>query len=195
MAERYYPLRELLAAVNERLAALPDLDQTEFTRRTVYYYVQEGLLPRLPGLRRGPRTRYPAEFIDRLLFIRRLQSEEALSLDHIRQVLAETPPDTVRRVARGEEALRLGRFGAATARPGEQTIRLVAHEMAFEEPPASGTVQESLALDQDEYLDTQEFPAGPRASLRVGGPLTARQRRLLEQAAGLIEALLEDVDD
>ena len=34
-------------------------EETGFDRRTIAYYVQEGLLPRVG--RRGPRTRYPED--------------------------------------------------------------------------------------------------------------------------------------
>lgn len=193
MAKRYYQLQELVDAVNERLGSLPELDQTEFTRRTVYYYVQEGLLPRLPGLRRGPRTRYRAEFVDRLLFIRRLQSQEALSLDHIREVLLETPPDTIRRVANGEERLRLAHVGEATALPGEQTIALSAMA-AMESDELLYANGEEAPGDRQES-GAEEFRAGPRASLQVLGPVSARQRRQIQQAAELIETLLEEDED
>ncbi|MCK6371363.1 MAG: helix-turn-helix domain-containing protein, partial [Gammaproteobacteria bacterium] len=42
--------------------------ETGFDRRTIVYYIQQGLIER-PG-RRGPNTRYPAETLRRLQFIR-----------------------------------------------------------------------------------------------------------------------------
>lgn len=190
MDKRYFQLQELLDEVNQRLTALPDLDQTEFTKRTVYYYVQEGLLPRLPGLRRGPRTRYPAEFVDRLLFIRRLQSQEALALDHIRQVLEETPPETIRRVARGEETLRLARVGEAEPEAGEQTIMLSA-------APAAAWEDQGLEIrprlsDVREPSPEETIPAGPWAHVVVSRRLSPQERRQLQRAAALIESLLEE---
>lgn len=190
MEKRYYQLQELLDAVNQRLAGLPDIDQTEFTRRTVYYYVQEGLLPRLPGLRRGPRTRYPAEFVDRLLFIRRLQSEEALSLDHIRQVLTETPPETIRRVANGEERLRLARVGEAEPTDGEQAVVLapsMPRQVDVADLPDSALAMSGMPKPTPE----ETIRAGPWAALVVSRQLTDHERRLLEQAAALIEEILD----
>lgn len=153
-------------------------------------YVQEGLLPRLPGLRRGPRTRYPAEFVDRLLFIRRLQSQEALSLDHIRQVLEETPPETVRRVARGEETLRLARIGEAEPEEGEQTILLSAAQAAAWEDHGPETLPRLAEMREAPTVET--IPAGPWARLVVSRPLSRRERRQLESTAALIESLLDE---
>lgn len=52
-----------------RTHAVSDLERlTGFDRRTIVYYIQQGLVAR-PG-RRGPNTRYPAEALARLQFIR-----------------------------------------------------------------------------------------------------------------------------
>lgn len=55
------------------------VEQTGFDRRTIVYYIQSGLLPRVG--RRGPHTRYPEECLTRLKFIKgvkALQSEGRL---------------------------------------------------------------------------------------------------------------------
>lgn len=191
MAKRYYQLQELLEAVNARLADLPELDQSEFTKRTIYYYVQQGLLPRPPGLRRGPGTRYPAEFVDRLLFIRRLQSQEALSLDHIREVLAETPPETIERVANGEEAVRLAQVGEAVPRDDEQTV--VLSSGAPDEPDDERAPAPTLSVStmMDAPSQEENLRAGPWATLVVARPLSDRERRLLQRIAVLVEEVLD----
>ena len=48
--------------------------ETGFNRRTIAYYVQIRLLPKVG--RRGSRTRYPKLFRDRLLFIRKVREAE-----------------------------------------------------------------------------------------------------------------------
>ena len=64
---------------------------TGFDRRTLAYYVQEGLVPKVG--RRGRATRYPRAFVDRLLFIRRVRDLQdagrlrAVTLGEIRDVL------------------------------------------------------------------------------------------------------------
>ena len=55
------------------------VEQTGFDRRTIVYYIQSGLLPKVG--RRGPHTRYPEECLARLQFIKgvkALQSEGQL---------------------------------------------------------------------------------------------------------------------
>ncbi|MDE2795673.1 MAG: MerR family transcriptional regulator [Gemmatimonadota bacterium] len=84
-------------------------EETGFDRRTIAYYVQEGLLPRVG--RRGPRTRYPRMVRDRLLFIRRVREAEeagevpAVSLSDMRSVFERVPASLIARVADGEIAV------------------------------------------------------------------------------------------
>ena len=83
--------------------------ESGFDRRTIAYYVQEGLLPRVG--RRGPRTRYPQLFLDRLLFIRRVREAEEegdippVSLVEMREVFERLPPALVAAVAKGRIAV------------------------------------------------------------------------------------------
>lgn len=83
--------------------------ETGVDRRTIAYYVQEGLLPKVG--RRGRRTRYPKLFRDRLLFIRRVRDAEAegevspVSLKDIRKVFERVPPALIAGVADGRIAV------------------------------------------------------------------------------------------
>ena len=76
---------------------------TGFSRRTIAYYVQLGLLPRVGRL--GPKTRYPELVRDRLRFISRVrEAQEAgevppVSLSDIREVFERAPSSLVSRVA------------------------------------------------------------------------------------------------
>ena len=84
-------------------------EETGFDRRTIAYYVQEELLPRVG--RRGPRTRYPKLVRDRLLFIRRTREAEeagrvpAVSLNEIREIFERVSPALVAGVADGRLAV------------------------------------------------------------------------------------------
>ncbi|MCY3545333.1 MAG: MerR family transcriptional regulator [Gemmatimonadetes bacterium] len=83
--------------------------ETGVDRRTIAYYVQEGLLPKVG--RRGRRTRYPKLFRDRLLFIQRVREAEeeghvsAVSLKDIRKVFERVPPALIAGVADGRIAV------------------------------------------------------------------------------------------
>ena len=80
--------------------------ETGFDRRTIAYYIQEGLIPRVG--RRGPRTRYPKLVRDRLLFIRRVREAEEsgavspVSLTVMGELFAHLSPEAIARVADGE---------------------------------------------------------------------------------------------
>jgi len=84
-------------------------EETGFDRRTIAYYIQEGLLPRVG--RRGPRTRYPKLARDRLLFIRRVRDAEeagevaAVSLSDMRVVFERVSPSLIAGVAEGRIAI------------------------------------------------------------------------------------------
>lgn len=79
---------------------------TGFDRRTIAYYVQEGLLPKVG--RRGRLTRYPTFIADRLLFVKRLrEAEEAgelpapMTLAEIRDVFESRDPHLIADIAAG----------------------------------------------------------------------------------------------
>lgn len=72
MQQEHYSIQELA-------------DLADVSRRTVRYYVQEGLLPTPLGVGRG--RHYTREHLDRLLEVKALQSD-GRSLDDIRAVLA-----------------------------------------------------------------------------------------------------------
>ena len=82
-------------------------EETGFDRRTIAYYVQQGLLPKVG--RRGPRTRYSQLFLNRLLFIRMirdLQDQGAMgtmTLSDIRDLFQSVPDETIADAVAGGE--------------------------------------------------------------------------------------------
>jgi DNA-binding transcriptional MerR regulator len=76
------------------------VEATGFDRRTIVYYIQSGLLPKVG--RRGPHTRYPDECLVRLLFIkgvRTLQAEGQLlsaTLAEMRRALSARDANRIR---------------------------------------------------------------------------------------------------
>jgi len=86
--------------IDERTYTIDEIEeQTGFDRRTIAYYVQQGLLPRVG--RRGPRTRYSQLFFDRLQFIkmfRNLQDQGAvgtMTLSDFRDLFQSVPEETI----------------------------------------------------------------------------------------------------
>ena len=96
MAERTYTLHEI-----EEL--------TGIDRRTISYYVQQGLLPKVG--RRGPRTRYSQPFLNRLQFVRMIRDLQdqgamgSMTLSDIRELFRSTPDETIAEVVGGRKSL------------------------------------------------------------------------------------------
>lgn len=92
--------------------------ETGFDRRTIAYYVQEGLLPKVG--RRGPRTRYPRHYLDRLLFIKKirdLQDRGQLgnyTLEDIREIFDTVPGRMIADIVSGKEPLEVAPYGRTT---------------------------------------------------------------------------------
>ena len=112
--------------VGSRSYSLGELvEATGFDRRTIVYYIQSGLLPKVG--RRGPHTRYPEECLTRLMFIKGvkgLQAEGRLltaTLAEMRRALAARDVVAIRelldRNLPAEEVAAL--FTAEPIAPGE----------------------------------------------------------------------------
>ena len=225
MNETTLDLDGLVDEANRQLRKTPDLADTEpFTKRTVYYYVAEGLLPRA-SRRRGPGTTYPADFVDRLLMIRRLQKERSLTLAQIAEIMNAVESDTITRVAYGDEPLEIrvaGResrfarrpepspdlvdapslrsrlFGRRRAEPVESAMPPEATErlrMSRESPESLAVVAESQAsYGEDESPVEHRYEIGEHAVLLVDKELTPLQRKRLDQVVELLRSMLEEED-
>jgi DNA-binding transcriptional MerR regulator len=94
--------------IDEQTYTIDEIEeQTGFDRRTIAYYVQQGILPKVG--RRGPRTRYSQLFFDRLQFIRMvrdLQDQGAIgsmSLSDFRDFFQSVPGETISGLVGGRE--------------------------------------------------------------------------------------------
>ncbi len=83
------------------------VEATGFDKRTIAYYVQEGLLPKIG--RRGRLTRYPRSFADRLMVIKRLREAEEsgerpipMTLAEIRGIFERIPSAELSAIALGD---------------------------------------------------------------------------------------------
>lgn len=78
------------------------VERTGFDRRTIVYYIQSGLLPKVG--RRGPNTRYPEECHARLQFIRGVKTHQAegrlltATLAEIGRALGALDPEGLRQL-------------------------------------------------------------------------------------------------
>ena len=78
----------------ERLSIDEIASLTGLTARTVRYYIQQGLVSRPEGAKRG--AYYERRHVEQLLLIRRW-TDAGLSLDRVRELLAGAPEDPPRR--------------------------------------------------------------------------------------------------
>lgn len=95
-----------------RTFTLDEIEQrTGFDKRTIAYYVQQGLLPKVG--RRGPKTRYPQLFLDRLQFVNMIRKKQdlgeigSLTLAEIGDILNRVSAETIAGVVAGEEPLKV----------------------------------------------------------------------------------------
>lgn len=220
MEEATLELSELLARANRLRSSISELADTDaFTDRTVYYYVQQGLLPRA-SRRRGPGTTYPDDFVDRLLFIRRLQKERSLTLANIREVMDRVSPETIHDVARGIEPLEI-RFGEGVRPEDEKVHREMLSLESVKEPDTARYEMSSSRMSiEDDFEDDvgygsasdsysskplarklrsgakarTSYPVGRHAELNVFRPLSALQQKRVEQMVDLLKSILEEDD-
>jgi DNA-binding transcriptional MerR regulator len=209
-------LPELLKEANRLKDSIPELaDTDEFTDRTVYYYAQQGLLPR-SSRKRGPGTRYPEEFVDRLLFIRRLQKEQSLTLANIREVMENVSPQTIHNVGRGLEPLEIrisDSIGSADSGAHPEVLELNAPlnamedfsdkpalarrststkepRMSFSEPEFAGAASASASASEGSTGKT--YRVGSDAELTVKKTMTPLQEKRVEQMVELLQSIIEE---
>ncbi|MDP6942001.1 MAG: hypothetical protein QGH51_08260 [Planctomycetota bacterium] len=74
-----------------------------FRQRSIRNYIQQGLIPGANGKGRG--AVYPNECLDGLLFLQTVRRKVNLGLDQERRLLMQLPPEQIRAIGLGEEAL------------------------------------------------------------------------------------------
>lgn len=115
-------------------------ERTGFDKRTIAYYVQQGLLPKVG--RRGPKTRYPQVFLDRLQFVKLVRDKQdrgelgSLTLAEIRAMLERLPEEMVGDVVAGREPLQTADFRTpdlAAVPPLNPRVEVFADARRFED--------------------------------------------------------------
>ena len=138
------------------------VERTGFDKRTTSYYVQKGLLPKVG--RRGPKTRYPQVFLDRLLFIKMLREQQDrgeidnLTLANIRDILDQVRPETIAEMVNGRDSLKeIGALSAAQAiAPPASTADAADENDAEAEAPEAGQAAGPHQQFVDEFSDVIE---------------------------------------
>lgn len=100
-------------------------ERTGFDKRTIAYYVQQGLVPKVG--RRGPKTRYPQVFLERLQFVKLIRDTQdrgeigSLTLAEIRTMLERLPEEMVGDVVAGREPVQAVAFPGSAPAPSRLT--------------------------------------------------------------------------
>ena len=175
--------------VTPRAYTLSELvEESGFDKRTIAYYVQESLLPKVG--RRGRGTRYSQDFADRLLFIRRVRDLQdagqlrAVTLGEIRDVMAALSTQEVRGLSRKNVAA--DRIRALFEDPDLDNVRYAvrAEDVAAQEVLRAST----SALVEREPDESSQFAGVLEASTASRAPqprkLGARIRELLAKIEG-----------
>ncbi len=136
-------------------------NRSGFDRRTIAYYVQKRLLPKVG--RRGPRTRYPQTFLDRLLFVKMIREKQDhgevgnLSLKDIRDILERVRPETIADMVKGEEPLPVVDVGASPEPvAGDGPVPARAEPVHSDNTGGNGS--NGSAVRTIEALDTMHVP-------------------------------------
>jgi DNA-binding transcriptional MerR regulator len=152
-------------------------ERTGFDRRTISYYVQQGLLPKVG--RRGPKTRYPQLFLDRLSFVKLVREKQdqgaigSLTLAEIRDILDRMPEEMVGDVAAGRERLDLeGLCGPELASTSTMSARenVLARAQRFEDVVngSNGSHEWRAARETASQAEAQEPEMDLNRKVRLG---------------------------
>jgi DNA-binding transcriptional MerR regulator len=176
-------------------------DDTGVSPRTVYFYVQQGLLPPADGAGRG--ARYSQVHRDRLRLIRQLQDQH-LPLAEIRKQIEGLSQNELSRLAeRAEDKAE----GTAEAAPAQQSaadyIRSVLSGQEF--PDAGPVTRHSIAtrtpplttpvaghVSPGERSQWERIALAPEIELHVRRPLSRVMNRKLERLLELARALMKE---
>ncbi len=161
-----------------------------FDRRTIAYYVQEELLPRVG--RRGRGTRYSQDFLNRLLFIRRVRDLQdagrlrAVTLQEIRSVMDALETETIAEATTdeiAEERIR-GLFAEPDLDTSDRAISV--EEVVGSPKPRPRQASLSLLHRQDQESARASLaprpsskPAPSRLGKPLGDPATMKRLSLL----------------
>jgi DNA-binding transcriptional MerR regulator len=166
-------------------------ERTGFDKRTIAYYVQEDVLPKVG--RRGPRTRYPQLFLDRLLFIKRVRDLQdtgrmgSMTLGDFRDVFEQLSAKEIADLAAGRKpiepiahgAYEPGLAAAAIASPRRRAKLMSEPLEESSSRHIESPSEEWPAVEMPRYASPDIESPEPLAASRVGELLA-----LLARSAG-----------
>jgi DNA-binding transcriptional MerR regulator len=155
-------------------------DASGVSAGTIKHYLREGLLGDEDGIVRTSRNMawYPAEYVDRIRLIKRLQEERFLPLRLIKEMLAERPPRTPRaEIDLPQNVLdRLAELGVLT--PDEEGY----------DPDDVAVITAIARFREGGYDETLGFTVYDTLRYREAlGPLVAKEVEVLVERLGEIE--------
>jgi DNA-binding transcriptional MerR regulator len=173
-------------------------DDTGVSPRTVYFYVQQGLLPPADGAGRG--ARYNEVHRDRLRLIRQLQDQhlplaeirkqiEGLSQDELSQLAeraedrAETPPPPQQSAAEYIRSVLSGHEAPDAERATRYSLS------ARTAPPTTPTAGHGSPGERSQW---ERITLAPEIELHVRRPLSRVMNRKLERLLELARALMKE---
>ena len=170
-------------------------DDTGVSPRTVYFYVQQGLLPPAEGAGRG--ARYTDVHRDRLRLIKQLQDQH-LPLAEIRKQLESLSDRDLSRLASGGDARRLRSTSAAeyirSVLSGPARLPMQAQQVQAQRVHASMVEPSALRLDATppERSQWERIVLAPEIELHVRRPLSRVMNRKLEKLLEHARAVLKE---
>ena len=181
----------------ERSYTLDEIEhETGFDKRTIAYYVQEDVLPKVG--RRGPRTRYPQLFLDRLLFIKRVRDLQdtgrigSMTLGDFRDVFEQLSAQEIADLAAGRKPIEPIAHGAYEPRLAAPTMAPARRRARFMSDPYEAashrhgepSSEELGALGAPRYASPLVDSLEPSLSSRVGELLAQLDRSVKDRDAG-----------
>jgi DNA-binding transcriptional MerR regulator len=163
------------------LKRLCELAGSDVTSRTVYYYIQQGLLPHAGT--HGPGAKYELRHLNRLRLIKRLQREhlplaeirdrlKALSDEQVEQALAQEPPEST--APTSESALDYVRQVLSKG----ETRRSASPDMLQQLKSAAAGMRPPVGWDRSQW---DRIVLTPDVELHVRRPLSREGNRQLER--------------
>lgn len=177
---------EIVEAANRLLRAFPEHEHKDLSTNDFYYFSKSKLLEK-EG--KGPRTSYHSGSAERIVFVELLRRRYNLPLPAIKKALEFVEPETIARVARGEEELVL--LGTPPRERAPARLSVSSPLEPIQESPAEylRRARKDLNPELKRSETFQRIPLTKDIELNIRGSLTAEQLRQLAIIGELIKSI------